>query len=326
MRFLICRPKAEKILALTFEEMLAYSARDKKEAAISVGIIRGGETSYTVYGNNGGLRPALEHVYEIASLTKTFTAALLSKALREGRVSLAVPIDEYLDLPEQEHYPTLGRLVSHTAGYKNFYLEKQIIFNLLRLRRNGFYGLGVDTLLRRVGKTRLENREYGFRYSGFGMSVVGAVLAKVYQENFACLMNGFIKNDLQLPNTKIGDGSGDLAGYWQWQATDAFLPAGALTSTISDLLQYLRLHMTEALPYPAGSRELLDRVPAVGLGWMMDAKENLFYHSGGTSHFSSFAAFNPREQFGVAVLANFSPYHKVSAAVLGRRLLSGLDS
>lgn len=325
MSFLFTRHKAGKISSMTFDELLAYTAKDKKDAAITVGIIRGGTPSYTVYGNNGSVLPPVEHVYEIASITKTFTASLLSKAIDEGKVALDARIDEYLDLPEQEHYPTLRQLITHTSGYKNYYLEKQLTLNFLHGRRNGFYGMGTDTVLSRAGKTILQDKAYRFRYSGFGISLVGAVLSSVYHQDFADLLERFIREDLHLQHTKVSDGSGDLSGYWIWKPTDAFLPAGALASTIGDMLQYVNLHMTEALPYLTKTHEILSEVYAVGMGWMIDTKRNMIYHSGGTSHFSSFVAFDPLEQLGVAVLSNFSPYHLAPADVLGARLFTALS-
>lgn len=326
MSFLMGKNTAVALSSMTLDELLAYTAKDKKDAAITVGIIRGKESAYTVYGNNGCTKPSIEHVYEIASITKTFTASMLSKAIDEGMVSMEAHINEYLDLPKQEHYPTLRQLITHTSGYKNYYLEKQMLFNFLCGRRNGFYGIDTAAVLKRVGNTTLADMEYCFRYSGFGMSVVGAVLSSVYRKDYAYLLDSFIKNDLHLQKTKVTDGSGDLSGYWKWKKTDAYLPAGALSATIGDMLQYIKLHMTDALPYLARTHELFSEVYPIGMAWMIDVNRDMIFHSGGTSHFSSFAAFQPMEQLGVVVLSNFSPQHKVSAEVLGTRLMDDLQS
>ena len=39
-----------KVPGLTFREALEYTAQGKKDAVITVGIINGGQTSWTVYG------------------------------------------------------------------------------------------------------------------------------------------------------------------------------------------------------------------------------------------------------------------------------------
>lgn len=56
-------------------------------------------------------------VKEIGSLTKTFTAALINKAVFEGKVNTSDTIDCYLALPAGNDYPTIEELLTHTSGY-----------------------------------------------------------------------------------------------------------------------------------------------------------------------------------------------------------------
>ena len=62
-----------KVPELTFAEALEYTTSDNPDAVITVGIIKNGQTSYKVYGENGKELNADLHTYEIGSLTKTFT-------------------------------------------------------------------------------------------------------------------------------------------------------------------------------------------------------------------------------------------------------------
>ena len=66
-----------KIPELSFQEALEYTTKDNEEATITVGIIKDGQMTYTVYGENGKELPKELHTYEIGSLTKTFTAAMI---------------------------------------------------------------------------------------------------------------------------------------------------------------------------------------------------------------------------------------------------------
>ena len=77
-----------KIPGLTFREALAYTTQGRKDAVITVGVIKDDQASWTVYGENGQELPDQLHTYEIGSLTKTFTVALISRAIREGKVDL----------------------------------------------------------------------------------------------------------------------------------------------------------------------------------------------------------------------------------------------
>ena len=94
------KAQMKKIPGLSFAEALEYTTADAPDPVITVGIIKDGQASFTVYGQNGKVLPSEPHTYEIGSLTKTFTAALISRAVREGRLSLDTAIDSYLPLPE----------------------------------------------------------------------------------------------------------------------------------------------------------------------------------------------------------------------------------
>lgn len=330
--------QTDLISSMSFEEMLSYTTKDNEDVVVTIGIIRDGETIYTVYGNNASILPETEHIYEIGSLTKTFTASLLCKAISEGKIDLNDRIDKYLDLPQQDWYPTIRRLVTHTSGYKEYYFERQMVSNFFHGQQNIFYGIDVNALNRRIGEISLKNTDYPFKYSNFGMATVGAVLSKVYDKDFTVLVNDFIINDLALENTRVSDGGGDLDGYWNWRFADAYIPSGALTSTIGDMFKYLGMQMSGEIPYLSYSHDVVAHVDAtaeqygemnilidaVGIGWMIDLKNDIIWHNGGTSKFNCYAAFNPERRIGVVVLSNLSPNYRIPATVMGARLMTDL--
>ncbi|MDR1308273.1 MAG: serine hydrolase [Treponema sp.] len=96
--------------------MIAYTTKGVKNARIPVGIIQSGQMSFSVYGENGTVLPNRKHVYEIGSITKSFTGALFCKAVSEGKANLDDSIDRFLDLPAKNYYPTIKRLLTHTSG------------------------------------------------------------------------------------------------------------------------------------------------------------------------------------------------------------------
>lgn len=323
---------------MSLEEMMAYTTKNNKDAVITVGIIKDGELKYTVYGNNAAILPAAEHTYEIGSITKTFTASLLCKAISEGKIDLNGQINEYLALPKDKYYPTLKRLVTHTSGYKGEYYEWQMASNFLHGQKNVFYGINNSMFLKKISKVELKAKDYNFRYSNFGFAAVGEVLSRVYGTDYKTLMNSFLAEDLKLKNTRISDGTGDLNGYWNWKPDDAYLSAGAITSNITDIMQYIDLQMTDALPYLNKGQEaeaevdattnryekMNIRIDAVGIGWIIDTKNNIIWHNGGTSNYNSYAAFNKEKQIGVVILSNCSPNYRIPATVMGVKLMTAL--
>ncbi|MDF2801878.1 MAG: beta-lactamase [Anaerocolumna sp.] len=334
----IVSQRMSQIPKLSFHEMLEYTTKDNKKAVITVGIIKEGKISYTVYGNNASTLPEEQHTYEIGSLTKTFTSSLLCKAIEEGKIDLYQSIDKYIDLPENQYYPTVKSLVTHTSGYKGYYFEWQMVSNFIHKQQNDFYGIDESLLLKRLRKVKIDDKSYNFKYSNFGFAIIGKVLESVYDNDYAELMNHYIVDDLKLNNTRISDEAGDLKGYWSWRDEDAYLPTGAITSTINDMMQYINLHMSNDITYLSKGHEIIEnattnqyekmniRVDGVGIGWMIDTKNNLIWHNGGTSNFNSYAAFDMKKQIGVVVLSNCSPSYRIPATVMGVKLITTLQS
>ncbi|SHO47678.1 serine hydrolase domain-containing protein [Anaerocolumna xylanovorans] len=325
---------------MTFDEMLSYTTKDNDRAVITVGIIKDGKMTYTVYGKNASVLPEAEHTYEIGSLTKTFTASLLCKAISEGKIDLNDQIDKYINLPEKQYYPTLKRLVTHTSGYKGYYFEWQMASNFLHGQKNDFYGIDENMLVEKLGKAERKDKDYKFRYSNFGFAAVGEVLSSAYGTDYTKLMNSFITDNLKLKDTKVSDGTGDLNGYWNWKPGDAYIPAGAITSTISDMMKYLSLQMSDDIPYLSLGHEVIAKINAAtkqyekmnirmdgaGIGWMIDMKNNIIWHNGGTSNFNSYAAFDKEKQIGVVILSNCSPNYRIPATVMGVKLMMDMQN
>lgn len=330
--------RTNQIPKMTFADMLSYTTKDHQEALLTVGVIQNGEMSYTVYGENRTVLPRTEHIYEIGSLTKTFTSSLLFKAISEGKVRLDDSIDEYLDIPEKDYYPTIRRLITHTSGYKDYYFETPMVSNFFH-GRNDFCGISQKLLTDRIGKITLKDRDYDFRYSSFGIAVVGAVLSEVYGNDYTVLVNTYIAEDLGLNNTKISDGSGDPGGYWDWSENDAYMPAGALTSTIGDMLKYAQLQISETPEYLSAAHEVLAevnatsksnkkmniRIDSVGAAWIIDTENKIIWHNGGTGNYNCYLGFDPDKQIAVVILSNLPPNHRIPATVMGVKLLTDLQ-
>jgi CubicO group peptidase (beta-lactamase class C family) len=336
--FIIGSYKIGKLSSMTFEEMLAYTTKDNKDAVITVGIIQNGKMLYNMYGENGVILPPEEYTYEIGSITKTFTTSLLCKAINEGRISLEDSIDKYLNLPKKDYYPTIKRLVTHTSGYKGYYFEKPMISNFLQ-GKNDFNGISEEIIVERLGKINLDNRDYSFKYSNFGIATLGAVLEQIYDEDYSTLMNDYIIENLGLTNTKISDGSGDLKNYWEWSESDAYMPAGALLSNITDMMKYVQIQMVEKPEYLSIAHDALAEVnattatykkmgiymDAVGTGWMIDNENGITWHNGGTGNYNSYIGFNKENQIGVVILSNLKPNYRIPATVMGVELLTSLQ-
>lgn len=325
--------RMQKLPQLTFAEALAYTTKDNPDAIITVGIIKDGQISYQVYGENGKELPAELHTYEIGSLTKTVTAALINKAVGEGRVSLESTIDQYLPLPDGNQYPTINQLLTHTSGYRGYYFETPMIGNFM-IGRNDFCGITKDMIVDRLGRLNMSQNSYDFTYSNYGYAVLGLVLEAIYDTDYTTLVNDFTQNDLGLTNTKISDQNGDLDNYWAWKKDDAYLSAGAITSDISDMLSYAQMQL-DGDPHFADCRQTLATINAssafyesmgirmdeIGMAWILDTENGIVWHNGGTGDYNSYLGFHPESGTAVVILSNLPPSYRIPATVLGVKLL-----
>jgi len=336
--------KISKIPELSFEDALTFTTKNSKEAVITVGIIKDGISSYTVYGKNGTLLPEEEHTYEIGSLTKTFTAALICRAIQDGKISLDDTIDSILfpsadsfAADSSKAYPTILQLLTHTAGYKAYYFERPMISNFFS-GRNDFYKITGSMVLEEAKKHDITKDAYDFTYSNFGYAVLGLVLEELYQQNYSDLMNTFLQQDLYLMDTKLSDKTGDLYHYWDWAEKDAYQSAGAITSNITDMLSYAQMQLSGD-PLFAQCQESLVQINAstasyqqmginmdeIGMAWIIDRENNFIWHNGGTDNYNCYLGFCPSTRTAVVILSNLPPNKKIPATILGVKLLQSLQ-
>lgn len=325
----------DKVPAMTALETLAYTTKGREDAVITAGTIKDGVCSYTVYGEDARELPHERHVYEIGSLTKTFTAALVCRGFEDGALSPEGELSQYLDLPQKPHYPALSELLTHTSGYKAYYYAPPMTGNFFA-GRNDFCGIGDSMVLDRLGNTTISDSEHSFDYSNFGFAALGLILEKTYQTEFTMLMNDFL-TEQGLENTHISDGSGDLGNMWDWVPGDTYLSAGGLVSNIEDMLKYAQLQLDSgnifekchesqcAVNASTDDNKMMDiNLDEVGLAWIIDNKNGFIWHNGGTGHYNSYIGFSPENDCAVVVLSNTAPSYRIPATVIGVKKLKEL--
>ena len=311
--------------------MIDYTLNNNENTIISIAIYNENAITYNVYGAEYNLN----YDYEIGSITKTFTAMLVSKAIEEGKINLNDNISKYLKL-ENRYYPTIKRIITHTSGLKPYYLSFQKIKNYFA-GGNDFYNISKEQLLKELNKMKLEDKDYNFNYSNFGVSTLGLVLEKEYDKNYNELLEEYLKS-LDMNNTTIATGQGNLSGYWKWNENDGYIPAGAIISNIQDMSKYLEILITSDENYVIKTQEPLKdvnevneifdmfdvNVDSVGMTWMIDNKNNIIWHNGATTNFNSYIVFNREKKVGVVVLSNISPQKDVNMTLIGNRIMHEL--
>ncbi|HYJ83484.1 MAG TPA: serine hydrolase domain-containing protein [Allosphingosinicella sp.] len=318
---------------------------DSRQAkGIVVGLVEpDGSRRVLTFGEAGeGARPlAARSVFEIGSITKTFTGTILADMVRRGEVKLDDPLGKYL--PAGVRVPsfngraiTLLDLATHTSGLPRLptgYVPPD--------PANPYARFGPADLYAFLNRHELE-REPGakFEYSNLGMGLLGHALARAAgADSFQALVAKRVLRPLRMSMTAYGRPA--AIAPWMTKGHDrqgAVAPrfdvavlagGGGLNSNVTDLMTYLDANIGEPTsPLEQAMREArrgyhLPRPGVeVGLGWMTMTRGplTLVGHNGGTAGYSTYVAFNPGTRAGVVVLANSGDFEY--ADKIGRELLN----
>jgi serine-type D-Ala-D-Ala carboxypeptidase/endopeptidase len=322
-------------------ETLGRHAR--KHVGLALGVWWHGESWTFARGRIGADLlgpPAADTIFEIGSVTKVFTAAVLADMAEEGLIALDDPVQRYLpdgvELPIRARPITLADLAAQRSGLPR--LPKGLVRRSLRQRMNPYAGFTESDLERAVVGVRLR-RSPGEKlgYSNFGFGLLGYALARRANQTFEELVRKRVCDPVGLADTRIAippedrsrfaDGHsrrGRQVPHWDLAALAG---AGALRSTVADLLRFLELQLrptatqlgraVRATHEPRAHRGPLSQ----GLGWVSlpvpDASYRMLWHNGGTGGFRSFVGFVKEREVGMAVLSNCSR----SVDAIGFRLL-----
>ena len=307
--------------------LISRTTRGRSGIRLTIGALAHGTTTVQVFDSQGACERS-DLVYEIGSITKTFTASLLAKQVSGQRMSLDDPLAHHLDWLDQSTYsPSLARIAAHIAGYSATAPLTSLqyagaITDLLCGRNQNINPMGVsEDRFRRIARcSPLQDRDYGWKYSNLGYALLGCALGAASGQDYTTLMNTYLRNDLALTDTRVGTSpaqnlhgttrNGVDCGNWDW-ATDEYQlmrPAGAISSTAEDLLKYARFCIDEHRGYLSvllARRARISRRDEMGLGWwLLKDDHHIIHHGGGTGSFGSFLLIDLRAGAAAVVLAN----------------------
>ena len=253
---------------MTAEEIIKKHIKKSKIPSISIGLINENRTQFFNYGEikkESGIEPTSDTLYEIGSMTKTFTAILAVQLQNEGLLSLDDPITKFL--PEfvgsdfDKNEITLYHLITHTSGLVEVPLRdypKNIIKLLFRTTKGRVfpprYSYDTSDFLQEVSQLKLKNNPGAkFRYSNSGVGLVGKILERVTNSTYEELIKGKILNILSMNNTTITISDTykeKLATGYLYTGKEAdpinipaVMSAGSICSSVSDLIKFLKVNL-----------------------------------------------------------------------------------
>jgi CubicO group peptidase (beta-lactamase class C family)/uncharacterized protein YneR len=312
----------------TVEKNISERISEGNSLGISVAYIHAdGRTEYI---NKGYLTSDRERniskktIFEIGSISKTFTTTILASMVEAGTVSLDTPVETLLqdsvNVPAYEGKKiTLQHLATHTAGLPS--VTSNITSNDPLNPHADYTVKELHTFLSNYELSEAPGSTH--RYSNLEMGLLGHALARKAESSYSQLVQDYIAFPLSMndtfvtvPEAKIDRFAdpynfGAPAKHWD---IPTLAGAGAIRSTSENMARYMKaqvgldttdlqkaINLTHEIQFDTGNGLIDD----IGLGWFY-ATENdtIIWHNGGTGGFKSFAGFNKENGTAVVVLSS----------------------
>lgn len=299
-------------------EDIAQSALERTKApSLSIAAVRDGEVVFTqAFGD-----AAAGSVYNIASVTKQFTAACVLLLARDGKLSLGDRVSRWFPNLTRASDITLEHLLSHTSGYPDYY-------PLSFADEEKLHDMTPSAIVQRYATQELQFEPgSAYSYSNTGYHIAGLIIERVTGAAFEDFLTQRVLRPAALNETFFNDpprrtpshvsgctryclgpqrdAAGERAG-WMWAS-------GGLASTARDIAAWHTVLMSEKLltrdelAVMTRPFKLNDGSASVmALGWFAETRggRRVIQHSGGMSGFVSQTVVSLEERCSVVALTN----------------------
>jgi D-alanyl-D-alanine carboxypeptidase len=288
--------------------------------------------------------------FAIASISKTFTSALIMALSEEGAVDLGSPVARYLPELSVDGRVTVRMLLDHTSGLRDFFLDPRIDKALLADRGRTW---DARRSLRYVGRPYFKPGK-GWHYSNTNYLLLGLIAERVGGRSLSAQLRARFFEPLELDHTfeQIhGSPAGPVAHGYRFDGASTKLrpvdlsdgtdmapftsvvtaagAAGSIASTPTDLVHWVRALYggdvldPDTLSAMVGDVALTaakDATIPYGLGVQAVAFDGhpTLGHSGRLLGFRAVVRWLPRERIAIAVVTNQS---RSDPSVIARSML-----
>ncbi len=317
-------PSTSAALSLV-DEYVQEQMRKHHIPGVSIAIVRDGSVIQTKgYGQaNVELAvPATEKtVYQLASVSKMFTATAVMMLVEEGKLGLDDKVSKYLsDLPKAWEDVTIRQLLNHTSGIKSY----TSVRDFFKTARKDYAHREILDL---VAKDPLDFPSASkWSYSNTGYFLLGMLIEKVTGKTYGEFLDARIFKPLGMGQTRVNDLHAIIpnrAQGYEWTGKELRngeyvsptqpYSAGALVSSVNDLVKWNAALGTETLLKKSSLEQMWTDTPLAkserapyGFGWAVEKVNGhpLHTHGGGIPGFSTELSRYKNGGLAVIVLAN----------------------
>jgi len=309
-----------------FDQMLEAQYLPNEPGATALVAINGKVVYHKAFGMANmelDVRMEPDMVFNIASITKQFTAVSILMLLEQGKLSLDDDITKFIeDYPTHGHHICIHHLLTHTSGIKSFTSEG--IFSP-DLWRKDFEPIELIELFKNEPMDFAPSEEY--RYSNSGYYILGYIIEKASGRSYEDFVESNIFEPLGMNSSSFGRRAEIIKKRaYGYQEKDGFVNAeyvswttgyavGALMSTVEDLYIWNRairsnkLVKKESIDLAFTNYELNNgKKINYGYGWGINEINGTtsIEHSGGIFGYVSNSIYLPTEDVFVAIFSNNS--------------------
>jgi CubicO group peptidase (beta-lactamase class C family) len=329
----------EKIATLVQAQMSALAV-----PGVAIGILEEGRVMTRAFGVTNVDHPLPvtdDTLFQIGSISKTFTGTAMMRLVEQGKIDLSAPIQKYLPAfrvkdVNASSRATVQDTLTHMGGWEgDFFADPSS---------------GDDALERQVeGMATLEQTAkpgemWGYNNAGF--YAAGRVIEVVTNQPFEKTLKALVLDPLGLEHAYFFPTDVMTRRFVAGHATPKNVPrvigpwplpraanaAGGITTNVATMLKYAAFHMGDGTS-ATGARVLSQaslqkmRSPIVskagsdlsmGLTWHLGKAGNLEFaeHGGGTNGQISHLRLVPSRRFAIAIVTNAGSGANLNANVL----------
>lgn len=309
---------------------------DPGRTCLAAAVVDGANVTQAYVCNPARKPPVIDAhtAFEVGSISKTMTAALLADLIRQGKASMDAPLATYLPpgtpVPSFKGQPILLRhVVTHYSG-----LPAQASRMAPSDPSDPYATLSVERLLGSLEDVTLkEPPGTSFEYSTFGYMLLSHIVAQLAGQDFEkqakqVLFDPFGMTGAYLtkPPAGVHKAMGHVEGrpVREWTFPVSLAGTGGVRATLPDMVRYLQAQMglidTPAAPALAMTQQPLGGEPEIGMAWFVTRLGNrvLLNHDGGTGGFTSVMMFDRANRRGTVILAdnNWTPVERMNALAI----------
>lgn len=261
--------------------------------------------------------------YRIASISKTYTAVLVLKAVEERKIRLDEAIYKYFPQVKNARKITPRHLLTHRSGIHDFTKDKEyLIYNV-----SGKNKAEMLTIISNAASDFEPDSKAN--YSNSNYVLLSFLLEKVYNQKFSEILKNKIVKPLELTNTYFGskiDVQKNEANSYELDTTWKLVPetdltiftgAGALVSTPLEVLKFVQAVFNDKI-ISKSSLEIMKEVKddyGMGIGEFPFEDKLSYGHTGHLDGFSSMFGYFPNQDLSFIIISNGSSIEENDIAV-----------